>query len=221
MNNFDWILIDSALVVLFGMQHSLLTTKLAIKLFNKYIPAQLWNIIYSAISIVFLLIVIFNWRQSQITLYHLDGISFYMVFGCMGICLIMFFYCFKYTTSFWQWIGIEQLWKTITKQPLNQYYRVRKNGLKKYIRFPHHTFLILIFWCQPVMTLDSLWMALLATIYTYIGTVHQDHRGKRLIGQEWIDYSKNTRLLFPSINTLFNDFCKYCKQIGLIRSLKG
>ena len=78
------------------------------------------------------------------------------------------------------------------------YYRVRQQGVKKYIRFPHHTCLIVLFWTHPVMTLDTLLLAIGATIYLYVGTYHQDLRGLAMIGKSWEEYRKDTCLLIPT-----------------------
>lgn len=83
-----------------------------------------------------------------------------------------------------------------------EYYRVRKNGIKRYIRFPHHTCLIFLFWLHPVMTMDTLFLAIAATVYLYLGTYHQDLRGLRVIGKEWEEYRVNTNLLLPSPKTI-------------------
>ncbi len=47
------------------------------------------------------------------------------------------------------------------------------------------------------MTLDTLFLAITATIYLYLGTYHQDQRGIRIVGSEWAAYRKNTALLIP------------------------
>ena len=52
------------------------------------------------------------------------------------------------------------------------------------------------------MTLDTLILAIGATIYLYVGTYHQDLRGLRIIGRDWETYRNNTSLLFPSPSVL-------------------
>jgi methanethiol S-methyltransferase len=102
----------------------------------------------------------------------------------------------------WQWLGVKQVAIKVIGKKMPEYYRVRKEGIKKYIRFPHHTCLIFFFWLHPVMTMDTLFLAVSATIYLYIGTYHQDMRGLRLIGEDWRVYRTNTNLLLPSLRTI-------------------
>jgi hypothetical protein len=98
--------------------------------------------------------------------------------------------------------SVKQVAIKLSGKKMPDYYRVRKEGIKRYIRFPHHTCLIFFFWLHPVMTLDTLFLAIAATIYLYVGTYHQDLRGLRLIGKEWEVYRLETNLLLPTQKTV-------------------
>lgn len=200
----EWLLIDTLIVLAYGLQHSLLTTKTAVAMFNKVFPSYLWNIIYSAVSVATLIIGFKFWETSGVYLFHFTpgSLAYHLSTIGLALSLFLFFYCFKFTTSFWQWLGVKQVAIKLTGQKMPEYYRVRKEGIKRYIRFPHHTCLIFFFWLHPVMTLDTLFLAIAATIYLYVGTYHQDLRGLRLIGKEWEDYRANTNLLLPSPKTI-------------------
>lgn len=200
----NWFLVDSFVVLAYGLQHSLLTTKTAVALFEKIFPSYLWNILYSAFSVVTLLLGFKFWETSDVYLFHFvpGSIAYHISTAGLALSLFLFFYCFKFTTSFWQWLGVKQVAVKLSGKKMPAYYKVRKEGIKRYIRFPHHTCLIFFFWLHPVMTLDTLFLAIAATIYLYIGTYHQDLRGLRLIGKEWEDYRVNTNLLLPTPTTI-------------------
>jgi hypothetical protein len=194
-----WIIVDLAIVFAYGLQHTILTTRPFIWLYNKLLPSYSWNFIYSVIALITLIIGFHFWQPSGVYIFHLTPGSFLyhvMTIG-LSLSLFLFFYCFKYTTSFWQWLGIKQIADRAMKRESPQYYRLRTQGVKRYIRFPHHTCLIFFFWLHPAMTLDTLLLAISATVYLYLGTYHQDLRGLRIIGEEWADYRKSTNLLFP------------------------
>ncbi len=205
-----WWQVDLLIVMAYGLQHSLLTTKTAVKIYNKILPGYTWNIVYSFISLVTLVIGFHLWQKSHVLIYHFTpgGHAYHLSLTLLAGSLFFFFYCFKFTTSFWQWLGVKQVFLTLMKRPLPGYYRIRQNGIKKYIRFPHHTCLVIFFWTHPIMTLDTLLLSIGATVYLYLGTMHQDRRGLRIIGKEWDEYRKNTCLLFPNwavYKRMFND----------------
>jgi hypothetical protein len=199
-----WLLIDTLIVLAYGFQHSLLTTKIAVTMFEKVLPTYLWNILYSVVSVVTLILGFKFWESSGIYLFHFvpGSIAYHLSTAGLALSLFLFFYCFKFTTSFWQWLGVKQVVVKLSGKPMPAYYKVRKEGIKRYIRFPHHTCLVFFFWLHPVMTFDTLFLAIAATIYLYVGTYHQDLRGLRLIGMEWETYRLNTNLLFPTPKTI-------------------
>lgn len=200
----EWWIIDLMIICAYGLQHSLLTTKTATSIYNYLLPDYSWNFVYSIMSVITIFIGFKYWEPSNIYLWrHVPGsLSHHLSLVVLSASLFFFLFCFKYTTSFWQWLGVKQIYLKATGQKLPAYYRIRKNGIKRYIRFPHHTCLIFFFWAHPVMTADTLLLAIGATIYLYIGTYHQDLRGLRMIGDEWNSYRKNTSLLLPGPSTL-------------------
>ncbi|MGZ9571186.1 hypothetical protein ACVTTK_17680 [Alcaligenes nematophilus] len=197
----NWLVVDLFIVILYGLQHSLLTTKTAVNIHNKILPDYTWNLVYSITSVLTIILAFHFWVPSGIYIFRLIPGSFpyHISVSLLSLSLFFFFFCFKFTTSFWQWLGIVQVANKISGKKSQVYYRLRNQGIKKYIRFPHHTCLIFFFWLHPVMTLDTLFLAISATIYLYVGTYHQDLRGLRIIGKEWEDYRKETSLLFPSL----------------------
>ena len=200
----DWVLVDTLIVLAYGLQHSLLTTKTAVAWFGKVLPVYLWNILYSGISVATLILGFKFWEPSGMLLFHFApaSVAYHLSTASLALSLFLFLFCFKYTTSFWQWLGVKQVAVKLLGKKMPAYYKVRKEGIKRYIRFPHHTCLIFFFWLHPVMTLDTLLLAIAATIYLYVGTYHQDLRGLRLIGREWEEYRLNTNLLLPTPKTI-------------------
>jgi hypothetical protein len=194
-----WWTVDIGIILAYGLQHSLLTTKVAVNAYTKLFPLWSWNIAYSALSVVTLILCFKFWQGSGIYLFQLVPGSFVFHIATITLALSLFFlfYCFKYTTSFWQWLGVRQVAAQIRREKMPDYYRVRQEGIKRYVRFPHHTCLIVLLWSHPVMTLDTLLMSIGGTIYLYVGTYHQDQRGLRLLGQSWARYRQNTALLIP------------------------
>lgn len=201
----DWLLVDMALCLLFAAQHSLLTTQPVVRFIEKITRPQLWNLVFSALTVVVMAFIYWAWQSSGISIYSLEGGWYMTVFGLHLFFIFMFFYCFKYT-SFWQWLGVSQAWHILKGRDLPRYYKINRAGLKRYVRFPHHTFLILTFWAQPAMTSDTLLLAVAGTVYTWLGTMHQDTRGLRVLGDAWTDYSKDTHILVPPLRRVLTDW---------------
>ncbi|CRI67038.1 putative conserved integral membrane protein [Thiocapsa sp. KS1] len=194
-----WLITDLVIVTIYGLLHTVLTTKPLVALYNTLFPSYTWNISYSIVSVITLVLGFHYWESSGVYLFQLTpgSLAYHASTFVLAFSLIAFFYFFKFTTSFWQWLGVKQVVLRVRGKEQPAYYRVRQEGIKRYIRFPHHTALIVLFWAHPVMTLDTLFLAVSATIYLYLGTYHQDLRGLAAIGREWQEYRANTALLIP------------------------
>lgn len=206
-----WWQVDLLIIASYGLQHSLMTTKWFVAFYNKILPDYSWNIVFSLTSVALVFVGFKYWQGSGEYLFYLVPGTFlhHLSVITTAASLFFFFYCFKFTTSFWQWLGVKQVTLKLMKKKMPAYYRTRREGVKKYIRFPHHTCLIVFFWAHPVMTLDTLLLAIGATAYLYLGTYHQDLRGLRIIGPEWQEYRQNTALLIPGpkvILRMWRDF---------------
>jgi protein-S-isoprenylcysteine O-methyltransferase Ste14 len=213
-----WWIVDSIIIASYGLLHTLLTTKPFRIIYDKILPAYTWNIVFSGLSVLTIFLGFEYWQSSgEYVFYLIPGtLAHHLSLFVLASSLFFFFYCFKFTTSFWQWLGVKQVALKAMNKKLPDYYVTRRNGIKKYVRFPHHTCLIFFFWAHPVMTTDTLLLALGATAYLYLGTYHQDLRGLSILGDEWAEYRKKTALLIPGpmvIKRMIADFKQYLNSI--------
>lgn len=77
--------------------------------------------------------------------------------------------------------------------------RLVVNGLYRYVRHPLYLFSILFLWLSPVMTLNRLVVYGLATLYFYVGSVHEERRLAQTFGQPYRAYQQKVPRLWPSL----------------------
>lgn len=205
-----WYLNNSLLIVLFAAQHSIGTTAAAKAFMTKLVGgrAYAWNALYNAGTFACIALMIYFWKPSDVVLWSMSPPWSHVMLGVEACAVIAFFYLFKFTQPFGEWLGYTQLWNAArgVSEPKGEGYKIKTFGIKRYIRFPHHTMLIIIFWALPTMTLDLFFLAVIATIYTWLGSVHQDFRGRGYFGEEWVAYTRNSRMLFPAIEHVLEDY---------------
>lgn len=199
-----WWQIDSIIMLSYGLVHSCLTTKPAINLYSRIFPAWSWNIGMCLFSAATLIVGIIYWQPSGHYIYILIPGSPLFHFAALSMVTLLglTIYCFRYGSTFWQWLGIRQLIARVRNEKIPEPYRLRQEGIKRYIRFPHHTFLMLFFWAHPIMTYDTLLFSIGTTIYMYLGTYHMDSRMEEIFGDQWRIYKKDTGLMLPSLRAL-------------------
>jgi protein-S-isoprenylcysteine O-methyltransferase Ste14 len=73
------------------------------------------------------------------------------------------------------------------------------SGLYQYVRHPLYTFGLLILWLSPSMTINSLVVYILLTIYIIVGAYFEEKKLLRGFGQEYAEYKSVTPMLFPGL----------------------
>ncbi len=215
-----WFVTDSLLLLMFAVGHSLGTTATAKKWIEKLTGGRgfLWNFLYNLVTFASLGLVIYFWKGSETVLWRVEGSWYWAMWGFNLFFVASFFYLFKFTQPFGEWLGVTQVsrWAKGEGEPTLEGYKIKTMGIKRYIRFPHHTCLIFIFWCLPVMTADLALLASIMTIYAYVGSVHQDLRGYSYFPEQWSEYRKESRILFPAPELVIRDI----KEALAVRRLR-
>ena len=196
----SWWQIDILIMISYGLVHSCLTTRPAMKLYEIFFPEWSWNIAMCLFSAVTLAMGIYYWQPSGQYIYILIPGSPLFHFAALSMVMLLglTIYCFRYTSTFWQWLGIRQLIARLKEKKAPAPYRMHIQGIKRYVRFPHHTFLMFFFWAHPIMTYDTLLFSVGTTMYMYLGTWHMDKRLESIFGNEWRAYKKDTGLMLPT-----------------------
>jgi len=205
----NWYTANVLLILLFSAQHSIGTTPWA-----KGFIARLagnrpyaWNAVYNVGTLACMGLTWALWQKSHIVLWDVQAPWSYALMGVEALAVVTFFYLFRFTQPFGEWIGYSQLVRAARglPDPKGQGYKIKTFGIKRYVRFPHHTMLIVIFWALPYMTADIMLFSITATIYTWLGSLHQDLRGKSYFGEQWVAYTRTSRMLFPAIEHVAED----------------
>lgn len=73
------------------------------------------------------------------------------------------------------------------------------SGLYRFVRHPLYTFGLLILWLSPSMTINSLIVYILLTIYILLGAYFEERKLLREFGQAYADYKLSTPMLIPGM----------------------
>jgi protein-S-isoprenylcysteine O-methyltransferase Ste14 len=73
------------------------------------------------------------------------------------------------------------------------------DGFYCHLRNPLFFFGAVLLWLSPIMTIDLLVFNVLATVYFYIGALHEERSLKEEFGQEYEDYRKRVPMILPRL----------------------
>jgi len=147
----NWWQIDTLIMVSYGFIHSCLTTRPAMKLYEVFFPEWSWNIGMCVFSAATLALGIFYWQPSGHYIYVLIPGSPLFHFAALSMVTLLglTIYCFRYTSTFWQWLGAHQLIAKLRGQKIPAPYRMQVRRYQTLRTFPPSYFSDVIFLGPP------------------------------------------------------------------------
>ena len=91
-------------------------------------------------------------------------------------------------------VGLRQLFEK--SEPSSQ---LVTHGLYRWVRHPLYAAGLLFIWLTPVMSINSLVVALSATIYIIVGALFEERKLEREYGMNYAEYKATTPMLIPGL----------------------
>jgi protein-S-isoprenylcysteine O-methyltransferase Ste14 len=73
------------------------------------------------------------------------------------------------------------------------------SGLYRFMRHPLYTAGLILIWCMPYMTANSLTINIALTLYVAIGAMFEEARLRKVFGQQYLDYARRTPMFLPRL----------------------
>ncbi|ADV46726.1 methyltransferase family protein [Nitratifractor salsuginis] len=190
---------DLGLILLFGVQHSLMVRPRFKAWFDCYVSYGAQRPTYTLISSFFLALILVGWRPLPGILWHFEPGSFgwwvmtLLYFLGWGVAVIATFMINHFAMlglyQAWRgWLGLGEAEAAFTER-----------GFYRWIRHPIQAGTLLGLWATPVMSTGHLLFALSFTIYVLIGLYFEERDLMRTLGKPYADYRRRVPMLFPFI----------------------
>ena len=188
--------IDITLILLFGLQHSLMAREgFKQKLFGTTPPA-VRDATYTLFS-AFALVVLYRfWQPVGGTLWAFeDGI------GRWGLTLLyaagwLFAFVATFQIDHFELFGLHQGYRYLRGIPEPRQ-TFRKKGFYRYLRHPIQAGTLVGIWATPVMSYGHLLFAVGMTFYILIGLYFEERSLARSLGKAYETYKKEVPMLMP------------------------
>lgn len=187
--------VDLGLIVLFGLQHSVMARSRFKDRWTRLIPEAIERSTYVLTASVLLLAIAWLWRPIPTVLWDIDGPARWIFWGvfCLGVILVV-------VASFQ--INHAELWGL---QQVYAFFRGRDPpevpfqtpGLYRYVRHPLMAGLVLWFWATPHMTVGHLLFAAGFTGYILVGVRLEERMLIDVHGEVYREYRDTVPMLFP------------------------
>lgn len=186
---------DTLLSFVFFLQHSGMIRRSFRKHLTGLIASHFQGATYTVASGLVLLVFVVFWQGSDTILFEARGLFkgimrtlFFL--SILGICWGM--WALRSIDMF----GLNPILKHVRSKPVSAIpFTIR--GPYRLVRHPLYLFMIVLFWCDPIMTTDRLLFNVLWTSWVVVGTVLEERDLVEDFGDAYRDYQSNVPMLIP------------------------
>ena len=193
------ILVDIVLIVLFGLQHSMMARPQFKKWWIKWTLPAVERTTYVILASLLLWVLCWYWHPVPIVIWEVnDRLSFLLLWG-----LFWFGWIFGIFAS-----GLIDLSDLMGLRQVYAYFyntqysppEFKVVSIYRYIRHQIMLGTLIGLWATPKMTIGHLLLAMGLTIYIFIGIVYEENDLIQTFGSKYQEYRRMTTAILPFVN---------------------
>ncbi len=197
---FEALLIDTGILIIFTLHHSLTARHTFKKWLTKFIPEPIERSTYILFVGLIAFFLYMNWRPIPVVMWNVENvlgrwvIYGFFFFGWLLIVLSSF------AIDHFDFFGVRQVylyWKSEPYTPVP----FKVVSFYKYTRHPMMLGTVIVLWFTPTMTVGHMIFSAGLTIYTIIGIHFEERDLVNYFGEPYVQYQKNTPMIVPFIKS--------------------
>jgi len=191
------VLINVLLFLPFAVQHTIMARPRFKEWWTKIIPVEIERSTFVFIATLIFVVFLWQWRPIPGVIWQVDNIvGKTLLYALYGSGWAIFFYS-SFLIDHFDLLGLRQVYLYLTNQPYTDP-PFRMVSLYKIVRHPLMLGFLLAFWATPTMTKGHLLFSVITTVYILIGIQIEERDLKHILGNDYLEYRKNTPMLLPS-----------------------
>ena len=190
------LLVDVSLILIFGVQHSVMARAGWKERWTSVIPSALERSFYVLVASCILLATFWCWQPISSVLWQINESPIRaIVYGtCLAGWVLVLLSTFQ--IDHFELFGLRQVWQALRNQSQRPA-EFRRPFLYRFVRHPMMAGFLLVFWSAPTMTVDRLVFAVGMTIYILIGLSFEERALRRQFGMTYEKYQTEVPQLIP------------------------
>jgi protein-S-isoprenylcysteine O-methyltransferase Ste14 len=193
---FKALFINTFLIVLFAVQHTVMARSNFKQWLTRYIPAHLERSTYMLATSLILALLYCTWQPVSGTVWtfsHPVFVTFFYALFAVGWLMVL---VATFLTNHFDLFGLRQVYLYFRDEPYTPV-KFSEHFFYHYLRHPMMLGLLIAFWSTPVMTVSHLLFSLGMSIYIFVGIRFEEKNLVSLLGDDYVQYQQNTPMLFP------------------------
>lgn len=192
------IVIDLALIALFGVQHSVMARQGFKQAWTRTVPEPVERSLYVLLASLCLIVLIVFWRPIPMTIWSVSApwavYALWALFGLGWLIVLLSTFLINHFELF----GLRQVWAHASGRAIPAPV-FRTPLFYKRVRHPLYSGFILAFWATPLMTAGHLLLAAGMTVYILIAIRHEERDLVGLFGKDYEAYRARAGMLIPKL----------------------
>ena len=187
------LVVNTLLVVMFGVQHSVMArTKFKDRL-CQVLPRHLERSTFVLVSGILTIVIMCLWQVVDTTVWHVEAQALRVLLIAGYMFGIVYLLASSFVTNHFELFGLRQAWLHFNNKPYTPL-EFKQRWMYRYSRHPMMLGFIFILWCAPDMSVTRLTLALLFTIYIFEGIRHEEGGLIEEFGEKYEQYRKQIGL---------------------------
>lgn len=186
------------LIVLFGLQHSMMARSGFKGLMRRWMPhatERATFLLFTGLAIIF---VIVFWQPLPGVVWQIENmgltVGLWVLYGLGWSYLLVA----TFVTNHFELMGLRQIYFYFRNEPYSSV-SFTKKFMYRYSRHPMMLGLLVGMWCVPIMSISQFVMASLLTLYVFVGIFFEERDLVREFGDSYEKYKKEVAALIPKI----------------------
>jgi methanethiol S-methyltransferase len=190
------IIVDIALIALFGLQHSVMARQGFKRAWTRIVPEHLERSVYVLGASAALIVMFLLWRPIPIVVWDVTGTAFelplWLLFATGWLIVLLSTFLINHFELF----GLQQSWFHMREREA-QPHQLRQPFFYRWVAHPLYAGFFIAFWATPRMTVGHLLFAAGMSVYILIAIRYEERDLKGLFGKDYEEYRSGVGMLTP------------------------
>lgn len=192
------VVIDVALVALFGMQHSVMARPLFKRWWTRIIPPSAERSTYVLATNVCLIILVVAWRPLTTDIWHVTAQPWRAALFVISIAGWLMVLISTFLIDHFDLFGLRQVFARL-KGGRAAEHEFTTPLFYRLVRHPIYTGFLIAFWAAPTMTLGHLLFAAVMAGYILLAVQFEERDLIGIFGDRYRDYRRRVPMLIPGL----------------------